>query len=63
MWIDKLNFKWDRKASKSNKQKKMDLDDDKPRSLEKYFEFLSEIRPHQHELEDVRIFKKPFTLV
>ena len=62
--IDKLILEWDHKAlSLSNDRKDTSHDYDKQRSLDEYFDFLDEVKPHKHELMYTNVIDKPFTLV
>lgn len=57
--IDKLVFRWDHRASRSLGKKD---DSHKQYSLDKYFDFLAEIKPHKQELKYTKVFTTPFTL-
>lgn len=62
--IHKLILQWDHKAQLNSQIKeRAHLDYDKQRSLEEYFNFLDEIKPHIHELRQTKMFDIPFFLV
>ena len=61
---DKLTFHWDRKASRNTSTSgDMQSNYHQKRSLNTYFDFLDEVKPHMEELRQTQVFKKPFTLV
>jgi hypothetical protein len=60
--IDKLIFQWDHKASNPSEIRKIDAKHNKQLSIDRYFDLLSEIKPHKQELNETKIFGIPFTL-
>jgi len=62
--IDNLIFQWEHNAPGSkDTRRNPDTEDNKQRLLDEYFNLLSEIKPHKQELNDIKIFATPFTLV
>lgn len=55
---DDLIFHWDHQAEQSPPP----LDNNEKRDLDDYFDFLEQLPPHPHEIQDVKIFDKPFKL-
>ena len=58
--IDNLQFPWDHQAAQTlrAKQTRFNLE----LNLERYFDWLAEIKPSRQELHQTKIFKQPFTL-
>ncbi len=58
--IDNLQFHWDHKAAQAFHLKQLDPEEE--HDLERYFDWLEEIKPCRWELRQTKIFDKPFTL-
>jgi hypothetical protein len=61
--IAKLDFYWeDGLTSALDSSADTAIQEGGTRPLETYLDFLAEIKPHEQELRDVTVFRKPFTL-
>ena len=55
---ENLFFHWGPKSAKN----KFKTDKTYCNDLNKYFEFLEEVKPHKNELDQITVFERPFNL-
>jgi hypothetical protein len=58
--VDKIEFTWDPQAARSHNPEKSDSEE--RLNLDWYLDWLEEIKPGRKELEQIKVFNKPFTL-